>query len=162
MEINEYNEWVPIGLLVRSLMVIISSIIIFVTLAVIFFSGELLTEDFFGIAFSWGILAFILFLFWNFRGLHIQIKGDTLSVVYGIFNKKSFSLKEIASCKKTKPFSRYFGVGIRYGVDGSMAYTTSFGEAVEVAPKVGRTFVFSSKEPDKVCEIIKNRISLLK
>ena len=72
-----------------------------------------------------------------------------------MFNKKSFLLKEIISCQKTKAFGRYLGVGVRYGFDGSMAYTTSFGEAVEVAPKAGRTFVFSSKKPDKVCEIIK-------
>jgi hypothetical protein len=106
--------------------------------------------------FAWGILAFILFVFWNFRGLRIQIKGDMLSVVYGMFNKKSFLLKEIISCQKTKAFGRYLGVGVRYGLDGSLAYTTSFSEVVEVVLKAGRIFVFSSKQPDQVCEIIKN------
>jgi hypothetical protein len=156
MENSEYSEWVPIGALVKGLMVMVSSIIVFVTFAVFLLSEKLLVEDVFGVAFAWGILAFILFVFWNFRGLRIQIKGDTLSVVYGMFNKKSFLLKEIASCQKTKTFGRYLGVGVRYGLDGSTAYTTSFGEAVAVAPKVGRTFVFSSNKPDKVCEIIKN------
>ena len=158
VENSEYSEWVPMGALVKGLMVVVTSIVVFVTFAVFLLSGKLLVEDVFGFAFAWGILAFILFVFWNFRGLRIQIEGDTLSVVYGMFNKKSFLLKEIASCQKTKTFGRYLGVGVRYGLDGSMAYTTSFGEAVEVTPKAGRTFVFSSKKPDLVCEIIKNGI----
>jgi hypothetical protein len=67
--------------------------------------------------------------------------------------------KKLAPAKKTKTFGRYFGVGVRYGLDGSTAYTTSFANAVEVSPKVGRTFVFSSKNPDKVCEIIDKYIN---
>ncbi|MGQ9529822.1 MAG: hypothetical protein ACUVQX_00310 [Candidatus Bathycorpusculaceae bacterium] len=40
------------------------------------------------------------------------------------------------SCKPVKAsFGKYFGVGIRYGVNGSWAYTTSFGNAVEIIPK---------------------------
>ena len=155
MENSGYREWVPIGALVKGLCVMVTLIIVFVTFAVFLFGGELLVDDIFGVAFAWGILAFILFLFWNFRGLRIQIDSGTLCVVYGMFNKKSFLLEEIVSCKKTKAFGRYLGIGVRYGFDGSIAYTTSFGEAVEVAPKAGRAFVFSSKTPDKVCEIIK-------
>jgi hypothetical protein len=154
MENAEYSEWVSAGALVKGLFIMISLIVVFVTLTVFLFSAELLLEDFFGIAFSWVILAFILFLFWNFRRLHIEIKNDRLLLDYGLFNKKSFSLQEIVSCKKTKTLGRYFGIGVRYGVDGSIAYTTSFANAVEVTPKLGRIFVFSSKNPDKVCEII--------
>ncbi|MFH0748702.1 MAG: hypothetical protein V1915_02120, partial [Candidatus Bathyarchaeota archaeon] len=90
----------------------------------------------------------------------IQVSGDKLTVVYGIFNKKSFLLKELTYCKRAKAnLGRYFGIGIRYGSDGSLAYTTSFGDAVEVAPKTGRVFVFSSNKPDQVCEIIKKNSS---
>ncbi len=154
MEIVEYSEWVPAGALVKGLFVMVSAIIVFVTFAVFLFSEELLVEDILGVAFFWAILAILLFIFWNFRGLRIQITDKRLYLDYGLFNKKSFLLKEISSCKKTKTFGRYFGVGVRYGLDGSTAYTTSFANAVEVSPKVGRTFVFSSKNPDKVCEVI--------
>jgi len=103
-----------------------------------------------------GISAFLLLVFWNYRGIKIQISSDKLLVVYGLFNRKTFLLKDIVSCKKTKAsFGRYWGVGVRYGSDGAEAYTTSFGNAVEVAPKTGRVFVFSSNKPDQVCEIIK-------
>ena len=103
------------------------------------------------------ILAVLLLVFWNYRGLRIRISDERLSVDYGRFDKKSFLLKDIVYCKKTKSFGRYLGVGVRVGLDGSMAYTTSFASAVEVTPKVGRVFVFSSKNPDRVCEIINQR-----
>lgn len=154
MENVEYAEWVPAGALVKSLFAMVSLIIVFVTLAVFLFSKELLVEDIIGVAFAWVILGFLLFVFWNFRGLRVQIKDDRLYLNYGLFNRKSFLLKEITSCKKTKTFGRYLGVGVRYGLDDSLAYTTSFATAVEVVPKVGRKFVFSSKNPDKVCELI--------
>lgn len=157
MENIEYSEWVPAGALVKGLFVMVSLIVIVVTFAIFIFSEELLFEDILGVSFAWGILAILLLVFWNYRGLHIRINDENLSVNYGRFDKKSFLLKDISSCKKTKSFGRYLGVGVRVGLDGSIAYTTSFASAVEVTPKEGRVFVFSSKNPDRVCEIIKQR-----
>ena len=154
MENIEYSEWVPAGALVKGLFVMISLIITIVSFAVFLFSEKLLLEDILGVALGWVVLVVLLLVFWNYRGLCIKINSERLSVVYGCFDKKSFLLKEITSCKKTKSFGRYLGVGVRAGLDGSVAYTTSFAEAVEVVPKEGRTFVFSSKNPEKVCEII--------
>ena len=53
--------------------------------------------------------------------------------------------------------SRFGGVGVRYDLDGSWAYTTSFGNVVEIVPKKGRTLVFSSHNPKEICEIINNK-----
>ena len=155
MENTGYSEWVPTGALVKSLFVGFSAYIVIFTLAIFLFT-EVSLDTVYGLVLGWGILAFLLFLFWNYRGLKIQVSSKELSVAYGLFNCKSFLLTDIVSCKKTKAsFGRYWGVGVRYGSDGSVAYTTSFGDAVEVAPKTGRVFVFSSKKPDEVCEIIK-------
>jgi hypothetical protein len=155
MENVEYSEWVPTGALVKGLFVGFSAYIVIFTLAIFFFT-EASLDIVYGLVFGWGILAFLLFLFWNYRGIKIQVNSDKLLVVYGLFNCKTFLLKDIVTCKKTKSsFGRYWGVGVRYGPDGSEAYSTSLGDAVEVAPKSGRVFVFSSKKPDQVCEIIK-------
>ena len=159
MENIDYSEWVPAGALIKGLFVMISSIIVVVTIAIFLFSKELLVEDMLGVSFAWVVLAILLLIFWNYRGLRIQIKEDRLSVDYGLFDKKAFFLKEITSCKKTKAFGRYLGIGVRFGLDGSIAYTTSFDIAIEITPKVGRVFVFSSKNPDTVCEIISKRLS---
>ena len=156
MEAVRYSEWVPAGALVKSLMVMFSAIIVFGTFA-LFIWGNMSVEDIFGLALGWGILAFILFLFWNYRGLKIQISSSRLFVKYGLFNRKSFLLSDIASCERIQAsFGRYLGVGVRYGFDGSLAYTTSFGDAVKVVLKTGRPFVFSTIKPDQVCEILRH------
>ncbi len=157
MENIEYSEWVHVGVLVKGLFAIVSLIVVFVTIAVFIFSEALLVEDVLGVSLAWVILCILLLIFWNYRGLRIKISDQRLSVEYGRFDKKSFLLSEIVSCKKTKAFGRYLGLGVRVGLDGSMAYTTSFATAVEVTPKAGRVFVFSSNAPDRVCEIINQR-----
>jgi len=154
MENIDYSEWVPAGTLVKGLFAMVTSIVVVVTFAVFFFSQGLFIEDILGASLAWVVLAFLLLIFWNYRGLQIKISDKRLTVEYGRFDKKSFLLKEIVSCKKTKSFGRYLGVGVRIGLDGSMAYTTSFASAVEVTPKVGRVFVFSSSAPNRICEII--------
>lgn len=154
MDKTEYTEWVPTGALVKGLFALISVIIVFVSFAVFLFSEGLLVEDILGVSLAWVILGILLLVYWNYRGLQIKVDEQRLSVDYGRFDKKAFLLRDISSCKKTKSFGRYLGVGVRVGLDGSLAYTTSFGSAVEVTPKVGRVFVFSTKNPDKICQII--------
>ena len=150
----DYAEWVPMGKLVTGLVAMFVSLELFISFTILYFGG-LSVESFVGVTIAWGILAFIGFIIWNYRGLHIQVSDGRLTVVYGMFNKKSFSIVDLTYCKRTKAnLGRYFGIGIRYGTDGSVAYTTSFGDAVEVAPKEGKVFVFSSKQPDQVCEAI--------
>lgn len=156
MQAVDYTEWVPMGKLIKGIVAMFVCLELFISFTILYFEG-LSAESFVGVAIAWGILAFVGFLFWNYRGLCIQVSGGRLTVVYGMFNKKSFSVDDLTYCKRTKAnLGRYFGVGIRYGADGSIAYTTSFGDAVEVAPKDGKIFVFSSTRPDQVCEAIKN------
>ena len=146
MENVGYSEWVPAGALVKGLMAMFSAIIVFVTLAV-FLLSKTSVEDVFGIALGWTVLAFVLFLFWNYRGIQIQISSGRLFVYYGLFNQKSILLEDVASCETVKAsFGRYGGVGVRYGFDGSWAYTTSFGNAVRIVPWKGRAFIFSSNK----------------
>ena len=153
-----YSEWVSAGILVKVLIGSFSFIIIFGTILLIIF-GNIDVEDVYGLIIAWGVLAFILFLFWNYRGLQIRISSNELAVKYGIFNKKSIELSNITSCKVIQAsFGRYSGIGVRYSFDGSIAYTTSFGNAVEIIPKKGQTFVFSSNNPEKICSFIKTKI----
>ena len=155
MENVVYREWVPAGTLVKGLMAIFSVIVVFGTLVIVLLM-KMSIEDVFGVAFAWAVLAFVLFLFWNYRGIRIQISSNRLFVRYGFFNQKSILLKDIDSCETIKAsFGRYGGVGVRYGFDGSWAYTTSFGNAVKIIPRKGRTFVFSSNKPEKICQIIR-------
>ena len=156
MQSADYSEWVPLGKPLKVLVAMFVSLEIFISATILYFGG-VSVGSLIGLALAWGILALIGFLFWNYRGISIKIDNGKLTVVFGLFDKKSFALEELTYCKRTKAnLGRYLGIGIRYGTDGSVAYTTSFGAAVEVAPKEGRVFVFSSNNPDKVCEAIRN------
>ncbi len=75
---------------------------------------------------------------------------------FGLLNRKRIQLSDIVTCELTKAsFGKYWGVGIRYGTDRSLAYSTSLGDAVKIVLKKGRPFVFSSHNPQDICDIIK-------
>jgi hypothetical protein len=157
MENGTYTEWVPTGLIVKSLFTMIVLIVVLVTFAVFIFSKASLIENILSVSIGWVALAILLLVLYNYRGIQIRISNQHLLVEYGRFDKKSILLNEIVSCKQTKAFRRYLGIGVRIGLDGSLAYTTSFSTAVEVTPKVGRVFVFSTNAPKQICEIINQR-----
>ena len=118
MENVDYAEWVPMGKLIKGLVTMFVFLEVIISFTILYFEG-LSMQSFVGVAIAWGILAFIAFLIWNYRGLHIQVSGGRLTVVYGMFNKKSFSIDDLTYCKRTKAnFGRYFGIGVRYGTDG--------------------------------------------
>jgi hypothetical protein len=102
------------------------------------------------------VLPLVLILFWNYRGIQIQVTNNELLISYGFFNHKHIPISNIASCKHTKtPLSKYGGAGVRYrSTDRSWAYTTSFGNAVKIIQRKGKSFVFSSNNPEKLCNII--------
>ena len=159
MEQIVYYEWVPAGVFVKAAMWVVASLFVLLQLMVAAFPHPLNTEGLIGYGVSTLVLLFILILLLNFRGIKIQLFSEELRVDYGLVNHKSIRMDDIVSCKLVKAsFRRFGGVGVRYGFDGSWAYTTSFGNAIEIVPKEGRTFVFSSNNPRKICQIINTRI----
>jgi len=148
-----YVEWVKAGRLVKALIWLVSSVSIITLLTAIAVSSPLIPFLF---AVSASAAAFLLFLFWNYRGIQIKVTEKELQVRYGVFNNKRIPLKDIVSCEPVKiSFRKYGGVGIRYGIDGSWAYATSLGDAVKINLRKGKPFVFSSNNPEKICNIIK-------
>ena len=155
MEQAAYREWVPAGtfLKVATLAVVSATVVLLLTLAVVL--HPLNTEGLVGFGVLLLALGFILVVLLNFRGIRIQLNSKGLTVDYGFFNHKHITMDNIVFCNQVKAsFRRFGGIGIRYGLDGSWAYTTSFGNAVEIVPKKGKTFVFSSNQPEKICKII--------
>ncbi|TET18799.1 hypothetical protein E3J74_09360 [Candidatus Bathyarchaeota archaeon] len=148
-----YVEWVPAGTLIKALVgffSLLSLCILLVTIAV----GVAVQHPFLIVVLA-SPLAFVLFAFWNYRGIQIKVTTNKLSIYYGFFNRKHILIGDIVSCEPTRvSFGRYGGIGIRYGTDSSWAYTTSFGNAVKIVLRRGRQFVFSSNNPEKICNII--------
>ena len=155
LQINDdilYAEWVPSGKFVKAVIIFVCLLILSLGIIItIFIPKELV---FIGIIL--GSVSIIIFLmYWNYRGLQITLINNQLEVVYGIFNHKKIPLNTITSCDITKAnFRVYGGVGIRFGLDGSRAYNTDFGEAVKLTFQYGRPFVFSTKNPQKICDLI--------
>ena len=129
------------GNLVKGLVAVFSIIIVLGTLLIALSVPEI--QDIFGIAFGVSIWTCVLLLFWNYRGIKIQLSTTDLYVRYGFFNQKSIQLNNIVSCETIKAsFGRYSGIGVRYGIDGFQAYTTSFGNAVKIIPSKGSVRLF--------------------
>lgn len=99
------------------------------------------------------ILALVL-VFFNFRKLDIRVDAQKIEVSYGVI-KKTTSWNDIVSCESiTARPALYGGVGVRLGTDRSLAFTTSFGNAVRIVTRNGLPFVFSTNNPERLSRLI--------
>ncbi len=102
MENIEYSEWVPAGTLVKGLFAMVSLIVVVVTFAFFFFSEGLLFEDILGVAFAWVVLAILMLVFWNYRGLRIRINTKSSLLIMGDSTKSPSCSKIFLPAKKPK------------------------------------------------------------
>lgn len=149
-----YFEWVPTGTLVKALAVSVSLVIIF-ALVITITVGVAVQNPFLIVVLA-SALPFVSFMVWNYRGMQIQVTRKELSISYGFFNRRHVPISKIVACEHIKAhFRKYGGVGVRYCfTDNSWAYITSFGDAVKIIRREDKPFVFSSKNPEKLCGII--------
>ncbi len=112
----------------------------------------------FSMATLFGTEAFLILVYLVCRRLDISIDPERVEVRFGII-RKTIPIEEIVSCEPTHAgFAVGNGrVGISYGIDGTIAFTTSFGDAVKIRKRKGRPFVFSTNRPFEVSEHI-NRL----
>jgi hypothetical protein len=148
-----YSEWVSVGKFVKAIVGSVSVVALFVLVIAIWFSISTRNPLFAVMVAS--PLIFLLILYGNYRGVRIRITSRELVVSYGVLNRKRIPISNIVSCELSKAsFGKYLGVGIRYGTDGSLAYSTSFSNAVKINQLKAKPFVFSSNNPDEICSII--------
>jgi hypothetical protein len=103
-------------------------------------------------------LLFAALMIASFRSIKIAITSKEIVVKYGFF-RKHFLLQEIESCEQIEKSGliKYGGLGMRFGFDNSVAYLTSYGSAVKVNSPGKKSFVFSTNQPDKICQIISTK-----
>ena len=105
-----------------------------------------------------GIALLFVFIYLNFSKLDIDINAERIEVRYGLV-KKVIPMKEIVSYEPhIAGFHLYGGIGIRRGIDGSLAFTTSFGNSVKIQMRSGRPFVFSTNRPYDIVKAISSFI----
>jgi hypothetical protein len=66
MQAVDYTEWVPMGKLIKGIVAMFVCLELFISFTILYFEG-LSAESFVAGAIAWAILAFIGFLFWNYR-----------------------------------------------------------------------------------------------
>jgi hypothetical protein len=148
-----YSEWVPAGKFVKTIVGFVSLLFLLV-LAISTWVGFAIQNPAFVVIIVFP-LALVLIMYGNYRGIQIKITSTELVIRYGFLNRKHIDMTNIVSYEPTTAnFGKYWGVGVRYGFDRSLAYTTSFGNAVKIVLKEGRPFVFSSHNPQEICNII--------
>jgi len=82
-----FSEWVSAGSLAKAIVAFVS-LVIFSVLSITVITGVAFQNPFW-ISVSVSVLAFLLLLFWNYRGIQIQVSKERLSVDYGLFNHKT-------------------------------------------------------------------------
>lgn len=98
----------------------------------------------------------LVFMFMNFRSLEIKIDGRFLEFGFGFFRKR-IPLADIVSCEESPvSFTRYWGIGIRLGMDGTICYNSRFGKGVRIKVKDKRKdYVLTSNDPQALCQALK-------
>ncbi len=119
---------------------------------------------------SWFYLLMFLIFFAlgvNFYGISIKITHQYISVSYGLI-KKVYQFDNIEAIRvDNTPAIKYGGAGIRIAkVKGkrTLVFNVIGGPRVVLALNEGRfqEFVFSTRNPDRVIETIKNQASWIK
>jgi hypothetical protein len=147
-----YTEWIPVGKFVK--IIALCVFVSILSLGIILTALQPIEMSLVGILL--GVMSLAIYLFYyNYRGLKVFITKRLLGVDYGAFNHKRILLNMIIDCSVVKAHFRTFGgVGIRLGLDGSWAYNTDFGDAVKLTLKDKRPFVFSTRNPQKICNLL--------
>jgi hypothetical protein len=95
------------------------------------------------------IIALVL-IYTSFRKLSTNVDAEKIEVSNGAV-RKTISWNDVVSCEPTRArLVVYSGVGIRLGIDKSLAFTTSGGNAVKIVRKSGLPFAFSTDSPEKL------------
>jgi hypothetical protein len=94
----------------------------------------------------------------NFRALTVSITESDVRVAFGLI-RKTVRVEDIASVEPvTTSFGMYGGYGVRFGGDGALAFTVSYGDGVMIRMKRGRSFVFTTENQGRVLELLNGLI----
>lgn len=90
-----------------------------------------------------------------FGKLDFEISESDISFGFAAV-KKRFPRAALRSCEPCQlTFSNYMGIGVRVGLDGTMAYNTRLGRGVKmVFEGARRPYVVSVDDPERICGIL--------
>lgn len=145
-----------------------SWLVLFLAIPVLLLSAMAVVQAFAGLPLrnspiaTWDFIflaALFLFVAILFAHLTINIDQARIHLQLGLL-RKEIPLKDVASAVPERPKAgTYFGLGLRYGTDGSVAFITSFGEGVKVSKLKGRPVLFSTHHATQVIQTINSGVT---
>lgn len=151
-ETNEnilYNEWIPISKFIVILIAFVIAILISTAITTSIFAPQ--TRAYI-LPIHVVLCIFFVLIGLNFRGIQITLTKNEITVKFGLLNKKTISFDELVACEVIQnTFGKYFGLGVRIGLDSSLAFVTNFGDAVKLTYQENKLFVFSSRNSQEIC-----------
>jgi len=105
------------------------------------------------------LLVFLIVVSLNFWRLRVRVTREFFEARFGLFARK-IPLKEIVGVGECEvKFPNYWGLGIKWGFDGSTAYCTRFGRGVRLKLKHGRDFVVSARNAAGLLRVLKKNLA---
>ena len=159
-ETNEdilYNEWIPMSKFIVILFAFVIAILISTAITTSIFVPQ--TRAYM-LPIYVVLCIFFILIGLNYRRIHITLTKNEITVKFGVLNKKTISFDELVACEIIQAtIGKYFGLGVRVGIDKSLAFVTNFGDAVKLTCHENKLFVFSTRNSQEICTLLKNYIA---
>lgn len=144
-----YNEWIPMSKFIVILFALVIAVLVSTAITTSIFAPQ--TRAYMLPVYAVLCLFFVL-IGLNYRGIQITLTQNEITVKFGLINKKTVSFVELVACEVIQnTFGKYFGLGVRIGLDKSLAFVTNFGDAVKLTYQENKLFVFSSRNSQEIC-----------
>ena len=144
-----YSEWIPMSKIIIMLFAFVIAVLISTTITTSIYAPQ--TRVYMLPIYAVLCLFFVLIGI-NYRRIQITLTKNEIKVKFGLLNKKTISIDELVACEVIKAsIGKYFGLGVRIGLDSSLAFVTNFGDAVKLTYQESKLFVFSSRNCQEIC-----------
>ena len=151
-----YNEWLPMSKFIVILFAFVIAVLISTAITTSIYAP---TTRVYMLPIYALLCLFFVLIGINYRGIQITLTKNEIKIKFGLLNKKTISIEELVASEVIQAtIGKYFGLGARMGFDFSVAFITNFGDAVKLTYDQDKLFVFSSRDSQKICNMLNEYI----
>ncbi|MCG3252285.1 MAG: hypothetical protein KAX09_00435 [Candidatus Heimdallarchaeota archaeon] len=151
-----YNEWLPMSKFIVILFAFVIAVLISTAITTSIYAP---TTRVYMLPIYALLCLFFVLIGINYRGIQITLTKNEIKIKFGLLNKKTILIDEIVASEVIQAtIGKYFGLGARMGFDSSVAFIINFGDAVKLTYDHDKLFVFSSRDSQKICNMLNEYI----
>jgi len=152
-----YSEWIPMNKFIIILFAFVIAVLISTAITTSIYAP---TTRVYMLPIYALLCLFFVLIGINYRGIQITLTKNEIKIKFGLLNKKTILIDELVASEVIQAtIGKYFGLGVRIGVDKSLAFVTNFGDAVKLTYQEDKLFVFSSKNCQEINNLLMNYIN---